>query len=150
MISVLPITNPADLETAFAIRRQVFVDEQHVSPEEEYDEFEPTSTHFLVRVDGVPAGTSRWRRTSGGVKLERFAVLPEFRGRGVGKALVQTVLDDVFSQQPEPIERIYLNAQLKAMPLYASFGFVAVGPMFEEAGIQHYKMVLPGSAYSKQ
>lgn len=150
MISVLSISNPSDLEIAFAIRRQVFVDEQRVSPEEEYDEFEPTSTHFLARVDETPAGTARWRRTSGGVKLERFAVLSGFRGQGIGKALVRTVLDDVFSQQPEPIERIYLNAQLKAMPLYASFGFVAVGPMFEEAGIQHYKMVLPGSAYSKQ
>lgn len=150
MVTVSSIANSVDLDTAFAIRRRVFVDEQHVSPEEEYDEFEPTSTHFLARADGTPAGTARWRRTSGGVKLERFAVLPEFRGQGVGKALVQTLLNDVFSQQPEPIERIYLNAQVQAMPLYAGFGFVAVGPMFEEAGIQHYKMVLPGSAYSKQ
>lgn len=151
MITVLPISNSSDLETAFAIRRQVFVEEQHVSAREEYDEFEDISTHFLARAeDGTPCGTARWRRTSNGVKLERFAVLPQFRGQGVGKALVRALLDDVFSQQPEPIERIYLNAQLKAMPLYAGFGFVAVGPMFEEAGIQHYKMVLPGSAYSKQ
>ncbi|MVM30040.1 GNAT family N-acetyltransferase [Spirosoma sp. HMF4905] len=147
MISVLPISIPTDLETAFAIRRQVFVEEQHVSPEEEYDEFEDISTHFLAFAEGTPCGTARWRRTSNGVKLERFAVLPDYRGKGVGKALVKAVLDDVFSQQPEPIERIYLHAQVPAMPLYASFGFVPVGPMFEEAGIQHYKMVLPGSAY---
>ncbi|GAB3956232.1 GNAT family N-acetyltransferase [Spirosoma harenae] len=150
MIAVLPISNPTDLDIAFAIRRQVFVDEQQVAPEEEYDEFEGSSTHFLAYADETPCGTARWRRTSNGVKLERFAVLSDFRGKGVGYALVQAVLDDVFSQQPEPIERIYLHAQLPAMPLYARFGFVAVGPMFEEAGIQHYKMVLPGSAYSKQ
>jgi predicted GNAT family N-acyltransferase len=150
MIDVSPISNPTDLETAFAIRRQVFVDEQRVDAREEYDEFEDTSTHFLARVDGIPAGTARWRRTSNGVKMERFAVLKQFRGKGVGKALVQAVLDNIFSQQPEPIESIYLHAQLTAMPLYSSFGFVAVGPMFEEAAIQHYKMVLPGSAYSKQ
>lgn len=149
MISVLPISNPIDLESAFAIRREVFVDEQHVSAEEEYDEFEDISTHFLARADGTPCGTARWRRTSNGVKLERFAVLKTFRGRGVGRALVKAVLDDVFSQQPEPIERIYLHAQVSAIPLYASFGFVSIGPMFEEAGIQHYKMVLPGSAYAK-
>ncbi|SFB98891.1 GNAT family N-acetyltransferase [Spirosoma endophyticum] len=149
MISVLPISNPIDLESAFAIRREVFVDEQHVSAEEEYDEFEDISTHFLARADGTPCGTARWRRTSNGVKLERFAVLKTFRGMGVGKALVKAVLDDVFSQQPEPIERIYLHAQVSAIPLYASFGFVSIGPMFEEAGIQHYKMVLPGSAYAK-
>ncbi|GAB4024118.1 GNAT family N-acetyltransferase [Spirosoma koreense] len=147
MITVLPISNPADLEIAFVIRRQVFVEEQHVSAREEYDEYEDTSTHFLAYADGKPCGTARWRRTSNGVKLERFAVLPQFRGQGVGKALVRAVLDDVFSQQPEPIERIYLHAQVTAMPLYSGFGFVAVGPMFEEAGIQHYKMVLPGSAY---
>ncbi|WP_420146555.1 GNAT family N-acetyltransferase [Spirosoma sp.] len=150
MINVSPISSPPDMDIVFAIRRQVFVEEQHVDAREEYDEFESTSTHFLARVDGEPAGTARWRRTSNGVKLERFAVLTQFRGYGVGKALVRAVLDDVFSQQPEPIERIYLHAQLTAMPLYAGFGFVPVGPMFEEAGIQHYKMVLPGSAYSKE
>ncbi|UFH52374.1 GNAT family N-acetyltransferase [Spirosoma sp. KNUC1025] len=150
MITVLPISSSTDLDAAFSIRRQVFVDEQHVDDREEYDEFETTSTHFLAKVDGAPAGTARWRRTSNGVKLERFAVLAPFRGKGVGKALVRAVLDDVFSQQPEPIERIYLHAQVPAMPLYASFGFVPVGPMFEEAGIQHYKMVLPGSAYSTE
>lgn len=150
MISVRPISTPTDLETAFSIRRRVFVEEQNVSREEEFDEFEDTSTHFLAYLDGTPCGTARWRRTSNGVKLERFAVLPDCRGKGVGKALVRTVLDDVFNQQPEPIERIYLNAQVTAMPLYASFGFVSVGPMFEEAGIQHYKMVLPGSAYAKE
>ncbi|WP_338877075.1 GNAT family N-acetyltransferase [Spirosoma sp. SC4-14] len=150
MITVLPISSPSDLETVFAIRRTVFVDEQHVSPEEEYDEFETTSTHFLAQYDGVPCGTARWRRTSNGVKLERFAVLDTYRGKGVGKALVRAVLDNVFSQQPEPIESIYLHAQVTAMPLYASFGFVPVGAMFEEAGIQHYKMVLPGSAYIQE
>lgn len=150
MIIVLPISSPSDLEAAFSIRRQVFVEEQRVDAREEYDEFEPTSTHFLARVDDVPAGTARWRRTSNGVKLERFAVLAQFRGKGVGKALVRAVLDDVFSQQPEPIERIYLHAQVTAMPLYTSFGFVSVGSMFEEAGIQHYKMVLPGSAYATE
>ena len=147
MITVLPISNSADLESAFAIRRQVFVEEQHVSAEEEYDEFEASSTHFLARADGTPCGTARWRRTSNGIKLERFAVLVAFREQGVGRALVQAVLDDVFSQQPEPIERIYLHAQVTAMPLYKGFGFISVGPMFEEAGIQHYKMVLPGSSY---
>lgn len=150
MIHVIPISSPDDLDAAFAIRRAVFVEEQQVSAREEYDEHEPSSRHFLARADGVPCGTARWRQTSNGIKMERFAVLKEYRGQGVGKALVRAVLNDVFSQQPQPIERIYLHAQVSAMPLYAGFGFVPVGPMFEEAGIQHYKMVLPGSAYPKQ
>lgn len=149
MTDVLPITSPADLDTAFAIRRRVFVEEQLVDAREEYDEFEVTSTHFLARIDGTPGGTARWRRTANGIKLERFAVLPEHRGQGVGKALVRAVLTDVFSQQPPtvgPTGRVYLHAQVSAMPLYAGFGFEAVGTMFAEAGIQHYKMVLPESA----
>lgn len=153
MIHVHPISSPNDLEEAFAIRREVFVDEQHVRAEDEYDEFEDSSRHFLAKYqDGkgklIPCGTARWRRTSKGVKLERFAVRKKFRGKGVGKALVKAILEDVFSLQPEPIESIYLHAQVSAMPLYESFGFKAVGPMFEECSIQHYKMVLPGSAYS--
>lgn len=150
MLTVFPVTDSADLDAAYAIRRRVFVEEQHVPAEDEYDEFETTSKHFLARVDGVPAGTARWRRTSNGVKMERFAVLSEFRGAGVGKALVRTVLDSVFSQLPEPIESIYLHAQLTAMPLYAGFGFVPTGPQFDECGILHYKMILPASAYPKQ
>lgn len=150
MINVLPISSPEDLDIAFTIRRKVFVDEQQVPAEEEYDEYEVSSQHFLARADGIPCGTARWRRTSNGIKMERFAVLEEYRSKGVGKALVSAVLNDIFSQQPEPIESIYLHAQVSAMPLYTSFGFIAVGPMFEEAGIKHYKMVLPGSAYSKQ
>ena len=156
MTTVLPITTPADLEAAFAIRRAVFVVEQHVDAREEY-EYEDESHHFLARTDEgsgqpVPSGTARWRRTEKGIKMERFAVLSPFRGRGVGKALVQAVLDDIFSQQPQratgdPIASIYLHAQVSAMPLYTGFGFVPVGPMFDEAGIQHYKMVLPESAY---
>ena len=70
-------------------------------------------------------------------------MLSDARGKGVGKALVQAVLTDVFNQLPEPIESIYLHAQLTAMPLYDQFGFLAVGPQFDECGIMHVKMVLP-------
>lgn len=147
MIEVIQVNRPAEMQQVFAIRQKVFVEEQKVAAEDEYDEFETISHHFMALSDKTPCGTARWRTTSNGIKLERFAVLAEFRGKGVGQALVKTVLDDVFSQQPEPIESVYLNAQVTAMPLYARFGFKAVGPMFEECGIQHYKMVLPASSF---
>ncbi|GAB3902129.1 GNAT family N-acetyltransferase [Larkinella knui] len=147
MIEVIQVIRPAEMQQVFAIREAVFVKEQHVRAEDEYDEFEKMSHHFLATYNGTPCGTARWRTTSYGVKLERFAVLAPYRGKGVGQALVKAVLDDVFSQQPEPIESVYLNAQLTAMPLYARFGFKAVGPQFEECGIQHYKMVLPASSF---
>lgn len=134
---VKSVSDPKDLETVFAIRRKVFVEEQNCPPELEW-EFEDESTHFLGTIDNMPAGAARWRRTEKGYKLERFAVLPQFRGYGMGKALVRTVLDNL----PKEADYIYLNAQLTAIGLYEKFGFVKEGPQFEEAGIQHFKMVL--------
>jgi predicted GNAT family N-acyltransferase len=115
----------------------VFVDEQHCPPELEW-EFEDESVHFLGTFNGIPAAASRWRKTEKGFKLERFAVLKEYRGKGIGQALVATVLKDL----PEDAEFVYLHAQLDAMPLYAKFGFEKSGEQFEEAGIQHFKMTL--------
>jgi predicted GNAT family N-acyltransferase len=125
------------LEEAFKIRRKVFVEEQEVDEREEY-EFEEESHHFIAEHNGTPVGTARWRKTPNGVKLERFAVLKEFRSSGVGSALVQAVVNDI----PAEHTHLYLHAQLTAMGLYAKFGFKETGPMFEEAGIQHYKMIL--------
>jgi predicted GNAT family N-acyltransferase len=129
-------TDPSDLENVFAIRREVFVGEQNCPPELEW-EHEEESNHFLATVDGVPAGASRWRKTDKGYKLERFAVLKSFRGKGVGQALVQAVLNDL----PNEADYIYLHAQVDAVTLYERFGFVKTGPEFEEAGIRHYKMI---------
>lgn len=137
MIEVKKVSDADELEKVFAIRRQVFVDEQDCPPELEW-EHEDESVHFLALVNGIPAGASRWRKTDKGYKLERFAVLKEFRGMGVGQALVRTVLDDL----PQEATYAYLHAQLAAMPLYAKFGFIKEGEQFEEAGIQHFKMAL--------
>lgn len=130
------VTGKSELGQVFAIRRKVFVDEQNCPPELEW-EFEDESTHFLGTVNDIPAGAARWRQTDKGYKLERFAVLKEFRNKGMGKALVSAVLNDL----PENANPVYLNAQLAAMGLYEKFGFEKEGLQFEEAGIQHFKMV---------
>jgi predicted GNAT family N-acyltransferase len=135
-IQVNKVTEPTDLEKVFAIRREVFVGEQNCPPELEW-EHEEESNHFLATVDGIPAGASRWRKTDKGYKLERFAVLKDFRGKGVGQALVQAVLNDL----PEDADFVYLHAQIDAVTLYERFGFEKTGPEFEEAGIRHYKMI---------
>jgi predicted GNAT family N-acyltransferase len=135
-IQVKKVTDPRDLENVFAIRREVFVGEQNCPPELEW-EHEEESNHFLATVDGVPAGASRWRKTEKGYKLERFAVLKQFRGKGVGQALVQAVLNDL----PPQAGYVYLHAQVDAVTLYERFDFVKTGPEFEEAGIRHYKMI---------
>ena len=131
------VTDPADLEKVFAIRREVFVVEQDCPPELEW-EFEDESTHFLATVDGEPAGASRWRKTDKGYKLERFAVLQKYRGMGVGQELVKIVLNDL----PGDATYVYMHAQIQAVSLYEKFGFEKTGPEFEEAGIRHFKMIL--------
>ncbi len=137
-LSVERVKNPSEeLEQIFAIRKEVFVVEQDCPPELEW-EFEEESAHFLAKVDGIPAGAARWRKTEKGFKLERFAVLKAYRGFGLGQELVKTVLADL----PAEAAYVYLHAQIQAMGLYTKFGFVAEGPQFEEAGIQHFKMVL--------
>jgi predicted GNAT family N-acyltransferase len=142
LIQVEKVLTKEQLSTVFKIREDVFVIEQEVDPSEEYDEFESTSTHFLAKIDEQPAGTARWRFTDNGVKLERFAVLKDMRGAGVGYALVQAVISDIAASPEAKGKKLYLHAQLDAMPLYSKFGFSKVGPMFEECNIQHFKMEL--------
>lgn len=135
-IKVIRVANPEQLEQTYAIRREVFIGEQACPPDMEW-EYEDESTHFLATLNGEPAGVARWRKTENGYKLERFAVLQPYRGKGVAQALVKAVLADL----PPGAGYIYLNAQVQAMPLYAKFGFEKIGPMFDEVGIWHYKMV---------
>lgn len=130
-------TKQPELSTlAFGIRKQVFVVEQNVDPKEEFDEFEDTSTHFLLYYNKTPVATARWRYTHNGIKLERFAVLKEYRKKGLGAILLKTVLADI----KEFNKPIYLHAQVKAMNFYEREGFVKSGPMFSECNIMHYKM----------
>jgi predicted GNAT family N-acyltransferase len=143
MTTAEKITDLRDLDAAFNIREKVFVEEQGVPADAEYDEHDRAGStrHYLARYQGQPAGAARWRPTANGVKLERFAVLPEFRNLGVGDALVRQVLADVAAEAPEAAQ-VYLHAQLRAVPLYERTGFGKVGELFEECDIQHYKMVL--------
>src|SRR5690606_41067192 len=140
MITVATVVTQEEQETVFQSREAVFVVEQKVAPDEEYDEFESISTHFLAKVDNKPAGTARWRRTDKGIKLERFAVLQPVRGQGVGQALVKAVLEDIHSHADPAGTMLYLHAQLSAVPLYEKFGFKKEGDIFMECNIAHYAM----------
>lgn len=136
-ITVTKISDPATLQRAFDIRVKVFVDEQGVNKDLEY-EHEEESTHFIAVVDGKEAGTARWRKTDKGIKLERFAVLPDFRSTGVGKELMDALLNDIDTKA----QKVYLHAQSQVVDFYKKQGFAPVDDEFEEAGIKHYKMVL--------
>jgi predicted GNAT family N-acyltransferase len=122
-------------QQAFAIRKTVFVDEQGVDATLEYDH-EAESHHYLLLLGEKPVGTARWRETEKGIKLERFAVLSQFRNRGIGEIILNEVLKDVSSQR----KMVYLHSQVKAATFYLRNGFVIVGEQFTEAGIEHFLM----------
>jgi len=120
------------------IRELVFVQEQEVDEAEEFDSFEDESQHFVLRLGDKAIGTARWRHIGDKIKLERFAVLKEYRGKKYGDVLLQAVIQDVL-----PFAKaVYLHAQLKAIPFYKRRGFKQVGELFLECDIEHYKMVL--------
>ncbi len=137
MIFVKKIQSSEDLKIAFAIRKKVFVEEQGVPLAEEYDEFESSSLQFLAFLNETPVGTARMRTTPKGTKLERFAVLKEFRGLEIGSNLVKNLLtnckNDIDSQ-------VYLYAQIAAQKFYEKLGFEAKGETFLDAGIDHVEM----------
>ncbi|MES2388507.1 MAG: GNAT family N-acetyltransferase [Bacteroidota bacterium] len=131
------------LQSAFAIRKLVFVTEQDVPADEEYDEFDmPTAArHYLAFADDMPCGTARYRQTENGIKLERFAVLKDYRSKGVGAVILRDILLDIDADPALEGRQIYLNAQVSAIPFYAKYGFIQVGDMFQECDIDHYKMI---------
>ena len=138
MSVIVKVANSSgNLKSVFAVRKKVFVEEQAVSEEEEYDAFETSSTHLIASIDKNIVGTCRFRNTNKGIKLERFAVLKEYRNNGVGVALVKETLSQVDISQ-----HVYLHAQVQVVDFYAKYGFVKTGDLFEEAGIKHFKMVL--------
>ena len=120
-----------------AVREPVFLVEQSVPPEIETDELDPQSRHVVARDDeGRPIGTGRLAPTR---RIGRMAVLPEWRGRGVGAAMLQTLLDLSRELRYGTVD---LHAQWDAIGFYEGFGFQPVGEEFLEAGIRHQRMQL--------
>jgi predicted GNAT family N-acyltransferase len=135
-ITVRKAETDLEFNHVFDIRTQVFVGEQEVDQEDDFDGFDHLSEHYLALFEGEPAGTSRWRMTSNGqVRLERFAVKEDFRGKGIGKALLQAMLQEIPSGYP-----LFLHAQTFTQPYYQKMGFEAEGEAFEEAGMPHIRM----------
>jgi predicted GNAT family N-acyltransferase len=117
------------------VREEVFVREQHVPLEMEWDEFDATSHHVVAfGPAGAAIGTGRLLPDG---HVGRMAVLPTWRGRGVGRALLERLLENAATAA---LSELVLHAQTQAAGFYGRFGFVAEGQEFMEAGIPHVKM----------
>ena len=125
----------AHSDTLLAIRFAVFVREQGVPPELEHDEHDAWALHLLASdTEGRPIGTARLLSDG---HIGRMAVLPSWRNRGVGSALVRELLH-IAVQRGDG--RVFLHAQCTAEAFYARLGFTPVGEVFVDAGIDHRQM----------
>lgn len=135
--------NTEDTEVSRNIRKRVFIDEQAVPENEEWDEFDKdsSSVHMLAR--SVSGDAMAYLRIvypeANKTKITRIAVLKEYRNQGVATALLHEALQLVLSRS---FNDVYLHAQIDAIALYKKFGFEEEGVSFLEAGIVHQAMVL--------
>jgi predicted GNAT family N-acyltransferase len=133
-IDVFLTTWSTDRPALQRVRRAVFIEEQQVPEEEEWDDDDLVCVHVLAVRNREPIGTGRLS-TAG--KIGRLAVMGEFRRMGIGSRMLKLLLDDAAHRG---MASVYLHAQVQAMAFYENFGFVAEGAEFDEAGIPHRRM----------
>lgn len=137
-IQIIHALDDADFEKIFAIREAVFEQELGVEEEAQVDGFDPVSHHYLIVSDNVAAGVARWRVTLGGnIRLERLAILEEYRGKGFGKAIMQRMLADIPQNKTTHVECLSKQAKY-----FEKFGFVSEEDEFDFQGIPHLRMRL--------
>ena len=140
IILVNNIKDQSDKKKAFEIRNLVFCEEQKVSKEIEFDGLDQFCDHYLAKINELPIGTVRIREEKKGTfKIERMAVLKEYRKKGVGKAIIKEILKHYLKFNK--VNNLILNSQIEAKDFYKKFGFVEVGEEFIEANITHKKMI---------
>ncbi len=135
--TVEPADWNVDRDALRHVRDRVFVQEQQVPVEEEWDDLDPQCRHVLARdMDGAAIGTGRLTPER---KIGRMAVLADWRGQGVGAAMLLQLLDRA---RELGWRSVSLHAQISAIEFYSRHGFLAYGDEFVEAGIRHRVMQL--------
>ena len=133
-VSVRPADWSVDREILKALREKIFIREQFVPADMEWDEFDSLSRHVVASVDGIPIGTGRLLPDG---HIGRMAVLRDWRGKGAGSALLTGLMEIA---RALGMRRVLLNAQVQALPFYLRHGFQAEGEEFLDAGIPHRRM----------
>lgn len=131
------VARTEDLGTCLALRRVVFIEEQGVPEELERDEYDATALHLLATLDGKPVGTARMLIKGDTGKIGRVCVLSEARGKGIGAALIRAAVEEL---RGLGLKQAKLGSQTHAIPFYERLGFVAEGPVYDDAGIPHRDM----------
>ena len=116
------------------IRNTVFTGEEHIDEHADFNGQDPNAIHVLAQMDGKYVGTGRMLMDG---HIGRLAVLKSVRGRGLGKKLMDALIDQA---KKKNINRVYLGAQKHAVGFYKKIGFSEYGDSYEEVGITHIHM----------
>lgn len=118
------------------IREQVFIQEQGIAPEDEWDDLDATVLHFIVYDNEQPIATARLLPQH---SVGRVAVLVPYRKQGIGKILMQHIIDYARHQK---LPYLKLSAQTYVIAFYEALGFHVQGEVYEDCGIPHIDMIL--------
>jgi predicted GNAT family N-acyltransferase len=138
MVNCKLVTDERELEGAFEVRRRVFVEEQGVDEDEEYDGRDSESLHVIAEDGERVIGTARVQfLTDDLAKIERMAILEPFRRKGIGRQIMAFLEGELRNRH---IEQAFLHSQYAVTGFYRACGYKETGPPFWEAGIKHIKM----------
>lgn len=140
------VTTQEEFDLGIEVRKTVFVEEQNVPLKEEIDVFDDLnhkkSIHIIVWEKGEVVATMRVINQTDYAKIGRVAILKDFRGKGIGKKMVNYAIDLCLEDNLFNVRNkyFYLESQVQAIPFYESLGFKAYGDEFDDCGISHRKM----------
>ena len=137
-MKVIRITEEKDFNEAYRIRKNVFVEEQGVPAENEFDAYETHAQHILVYYDNKPVATGRIRIIDNVAKLERICVLASYRKYGLGKVAVDEL--EIIAKE-KGITKAKLHAQTQAKGFYERLGYIVNSEQFMEEGMPHFSMI---------
>jgi len=132
------VTTSEEFEEALEVRKRVFVDEQGISEDLEFDGCDEEALHIIVKDGRIIIGTARVVfLNSTTAKLERMSILKHFRGKGIGSNIISFLNKEL---KTKSIKQVVIHAQCSAVAFYKSCGFKETGQPFMEAEIKHIKM----------
>lgn len=136
-MKIVEVQHEKELQDAFIVRTNVFVEEQQVPAHIENDDLEQEAFHFVGYIDQKPIAAGRFRMVDDYAKLERICVLKPYRGKALGKALILQMEQSLIEKG---INRAKLGAQTHAEPFYRHLGYHTVSEVFFEANMPHVLM----------
>lgn len=138
MYTVKIVETAKEHEDAFAVRKQVFVEEQGVPLHLECDAEDASATHFIMYDNNDPVGAARLRSIENDTsKIERVCILQDQRGKKLGALIMNEMEKHAISMNKKKLK---LHAQSYAIPFYEKLGYTVTSPEFMDAGIPHRAM----------